>query len=136
MGAAEQQELGFFREPKTASVPVELIWSKRTEGEAFKLACEACTNKDDKEIASDLGLDAATFSRIKSGKNTLNANLIARFCKSVGNTIYVQWIAYQINYGLVLLKSEAERRAEELQVKLDKAEEKLSWAMECLQGKK
>ncbi len=83
-----------------------------------------------------LEIDAGTFSRIKSGKNTLGADLVGDFCRVVGNTIYPEWIAYQIGCGLVVLKTEAERRAEQAEARAHEAEQKLAWAMDLLRGKK
>lgn len=82
-----------------------------------------------------LEIDAGTFSRIKSGKNTLAADLVAAFCGVVGNTIYLEWLAYQVGCGLVMLKTEAERRAECAEARAADAENKLAWAMDLLKGK-
>ena len=135
MGALEQAELALTRKPEAARVPVELVRAKRTSGAAFTLACDA-SGLDDKEIHIALNIDAGTFSRIKSGKNTLGADHIAEFCRIVGNTIYPEWIAYQIGCGLVMLKTEAERRAEEAEARAAEAERKLAWAMEVIKGVK
>lgn len=106
-----QAELGLTRRPESIAIPVEMIRAKKTSGAAFCLACDA-SGLDDKEIHMALELDPATFSRIKSGKNTLAADQIARFCTVVGNRIYAEWIAYQLGCTLVMIKSEAEKRAE------------------------
>lgn len=59
-----------------------------------------------------LGVDAGYFSNIKKGKATLQADIVANFCALVGNTVYLEWLAYQVGCQLVVIKSEAERRAE------------------------
>ena len=134
MSALEQPELSLARAPAKTRVPVELIRSRRTAGAAFTLACDASC-LDDKEIHMALEIDAGTFSRIKSGKNTLAADLVAAFCGVVGNTIYLEWLAYQVGCGLVMLKTEAERRAECAEARAADAENKLAWAMDLLKGK-
>lgn len=135
MSNLSQHELALARQPRCTTVPVELIHSKRTAGAAFTLACDA-SGLDDKEIHLALDIDAATFSRIKAGKNTLGADHIAEFCRVVGNSIYPEWIAYQIGCGLVVLKSEAERRAEQAEARAAEAEKKLAWALEVIGGRK
>jgi hypothetical protein len=126
----QQSELSLIRKAsQQVDVPVAMIYARKNQGSAFTLACEA-SGRDDKEIYLDLGIDAGTFSRMKDGKNTLSNDRMHDFCAAVGNTILPQWIAYQVGCGLVLLKTEAERRAEEAEARADEAERKLAWAME------
>jgi hypothetical protein len=134
MSALEQPELALARAPAKTLVPVELIRSRRSAGAAFTLACDA-SGLEDKEIYLALGVDAGTFSRMKAGKNTLGADLVADFCRVVGNTIYPEWLVYQVGCGLVVLKTEAERRAEQAEARAEDAEKKLAWAMDLLRGK-
>ncbi len=123
----DHPELALVRSPKQVEVPKELIYTKKTSGAAFTLACDtSCL--DDKEIYMAVGIDAGYFSNIKKSKATLQADLIGEFCKVVGNSIYPEWIAYQIGCTLVVIKSEAERqrdaekaRADRLQIQLDMA---------------
>lgn len=93
-------------------VPIELIRVQKTAAAAFTLACTA-SGLDDKEIYLALGIDAGYFSNIKKGKATLQADLVADFCRLVKNTVYPEWQAYQVGCTLVMIKTEAERRAEE-----------------------
>ena len=131
---AEQRELSLIRKASRVEVPVEMIYSRKNQGSAFTLACSA-SGLEDKEICLDLGIDAGTFSRMKDGKNTLSADRMRDFCEVVGNTILPLWIAYQVGCGLVLLKTEAERRAEVAEARAVEAEKKLAWAMQIMQGK-
>lgn len=109
--AVEQGELGLARKPDQVAVPVELIRSKKTKGGAFTLACDA-SGLEDKEIAGAMNppIDAGTFSRLKSGTNTLDSDRVAEFCAVVGNTIYPEWFAYQVGCTLVMIQTEAERQ--------------------------
>lgn len=130
-----QHELSLIRKAsQQVDVPVSMIHGRKNQGAAFTLACEA-SGRDDKEIYLDLGIDAGTFSRMKDGKNTLSNDRMRDFCEAVGNTILPQWIAFQVGCGLVLLKTEAERRAEIAEARADEAEKKLEWAMQIMQGK-
>lgn len=134
MKDVEQSELGLTRRPNRVEIPVEMVRSKRTAGAAFTLACDA-SGLEDKEICSALGVDKATFSRMKNGTNTLDADLIHKFCQIVGNTIYVEWIAYQVGCGTVLLKSELERRLEEMERRFEREQEKARLLADVLQGR-
>lgn len=129
-----QTELALARRPQMVDVPVELICAKKNAGAAFTLACDT-SGLDDKEIYMALGIDAGTFSRIKSGTNTLNADRLRDFCAVVGNSIYPEWLARQIGCTLVMLKTEAERRAEEAEARAAEAEQKVALLMELVRGK-
>jgi hypothetical protein len=113
-----QHDLPLARAPKQVAVPIEMVHSKRTSGAAFTLACDS-SGLEDKEIHLALGIDAGYFSNIKHCKATLQADLIAKFCTIVGNTIYPEWIAYQVGCTLVMIKSEAERRADAEKARAD-----------------
>lgn len=127
-------ELALVRAPNRVAVPIELIHGKRTAAAAFTLACDT-SGLEDKEIYMALGIDAGYFSNIKKGKATLQADLIAKFCELVGNTIYIEWHAYQVGCTLVMIKSEAERRAEAAEARAAEAERKLAFAKELLAGR-
>lgn len=132
MNALDRQvELALTRAANPVDVPVELIRAKRSAGAAFGLACDA-SGLDDKEIYMALELDAGTFSRMRKGTNTLAGDLVAKFCEVVGNKIYVEWMAYQLGCGLVMLKSEAERRAEMLDAQLREERLKTQTLLEAL----
>jgi hypothetical protein len=130
----DQPELPLARQPARVEVPIEMVWSKRTAGAAFTLACDV-SGLDDKEVYLALDIDAGYFSNIKKGKATLQGDLIAKFCGVVGNTVYPQWIAYQIGCGLVMLKTEAERRLEAAEARAVDAERRLQFATELLRGR-
>lgn len=129
-----QSELSLAREPSRVAVPIELVRSKRTAAAAFTLACDT-SGLEDKEIYLSVSIDAGYFSNIKKGKATLQADLTARFCDVVGNTIYPEWIAHQVHCTLVLIKSEAERRADAAETRALEAERKLAFATELLIGR-
>lgn len=118
MNALDRQaELALARPPRQVEIPVELVRAKRSAGAAFSLACDA-SGLEDKEIYLALDIDPGTFSRIKKGTNTLPADMLATFCRVVGNVIYADWLAFQIGCGLVVLQTEAERRAIEAEAAL------------------
>lgn len=115
-------------------MPIEMIRAKRSKGAAFTFACDA-SGLEDKEIAMSLNIDAGTFSKMKKGMATLDADVIREFSKVVGNTIYSEWLAYQVGCTLVMIQSEAERLAQEVKVELEKEREKNKFLMQLFQVK-
>lgn len=126
MTLIEQPELALAREPNRSEVSIEVVRAQKTAAAAFTLACSV-SGLEDKEIYLALDIDAGYFSNIKKGKATLQADLVSRFCDVVGNKIYPEWQAYQLGCTLVMVKTEAERRAElaEERAKAAEAENKL-----------
>lgn len=125
----DQGELALAREATAVRVPIEMIRIQKTAAAAFTLACTS-SGLEDKEIYLALGIDAGYFSNIKKGKATLQADLVAEFCKLVKNTVYPEWQAYQVGCTLVMVQTEAERRADAEKKRADAAELKLSVLME------
>lgn len=107
-----QAELPLARPAQRSSVPIEMVRQQRTAAAAFSLACTV-SGLEDKEIYLALQIDAGYFSNIKKGKATLQADLVAAFCRVVGNTVYLEWQAFQVGCTLVMIKTEAERQLEE-----------------------
>ncbi len=118
----DHPELALAREPERRGVPHYLIHTQKHASAAVCLACQT-SGLDDKEIYLSLGVDASQWSRIKKGESNFPADKIAAFCAVVGNNVYPEWIAYQVGCGLVMLRSEAERRADALKVELDRERE-------------
>jgi hypothetical protein len=130
----DQQELALARTPQRSSVAVETIRAQKTAAAAFTLACSV-SGLEDKEIYLPLSIDAGYFTNIKKGKATLQADLVAHFCELVGNTIYPEWAAFQVGCTLVLIQTEAERRAAIAEQRAHAAETKLAWAEKLLAGR-
>ena len=113
------------KEPNRFEVSIETIRSQQHSGKAFALACD-CSGLDGKEIYMELGVDAARFSHMKKANAALPADLVKKFCDIVGNTIYLEWLAYQVGCTLVMIKSEAERRLTLSEQRVKKAEEEIA----------
>ena len=116
------------------SMPLELVRRQRTAAQAFCLAVQS-SGLEDQDICEVLGIDAGYFSRIKSGKATLQGDLVGPFCVLVGNNIYLEWKAYQIGCTLVQIQTEAERRATAAEERARKAEEQLRLLKELFVAK-
>lgn len=131
-----QTDLALVRAPQRISVPVELIRSRKSKGAAFTLACDT-SGLEDKEIAGAMNppIDLGTFSRIKNGTNSIDADRIAEFCEVVGNKVYPEWLAYQVGCTLVMIQTEAERRAAEAEHALAEEQAKVRLLMQILNGK-
>lgn len=127
-------ELPLARQAERRGVQHDLIHSQKSAAAAVSLACQV-SGLDDKEIYMSLNIDAAQFSRIKKGDSNFPADKIAAFCGVVGNTVYPEWIAFQIGCGLVMLKSEAERLADELRAELDEVKKINALMQSLLVGK-
>lgn len=130
----DQAELALTREPSRMTIPIELIRSKKTAGAAITLACDS-SGLEDKEIYLALDIDAGYFSNIKKGKATLQADLLREFCKVVGNNVFPEWLAYQVGCTLVMIKTEAERRAEEAENRAAAAEAENRLMRQLLAGR-
>ncbi|MDO9131994.1 MAG: transcriptional regulator [Hydrogenophaga sp.] len=129
MQVATQRELDLFRQPEPNDVPLDLIRKQPGPGAAFTMACSS-SGLADQTIYEFVGIDAGTFSKIKKGLATLQADLLNKFCYAVNNRIYPEWCAYQLGCTLVQIQSEAERQlAIEREARKD-AELKLSVLME------
>lgn len=134
MRSEEQGELSLARPPAKTAVPMELVRAQRHAAAAFSLACQA-SGLDDKEIYLPLAIDSGTFSRIKKGEANFPLDKLHEFCKTVGNRIFADWIAYQVGSVLVLIKTEAERRAEEAEARAALAEERQRYLEGLLAGR-
>jgi hypothetical protein len=129
-----QTELPLARPAQRTAVPIELVRAQKSAAAAFSLAC-AVSGLEDKEVYLALGIDAGYFSNIKKGKATLQADLVGLFCEIVGNTIYPEWQAYQVGCTLVMIKTEAERRAEEAEQRAASLEAENKLMRQLLQGR-
>jgi hypothetical protein len=134
MSDVDQAELALTREPQHMTIPIELIRSKKTSGAAITLACDS-SGLDDKEVYLALGIDAGYFSNIKKGKATLQGDLLKDFCRVVGNSVYPEWLAYQVGCTLVMVKTEAERRAEQAEQRAMAAEAENKLMRQLLAGR-
>ena len=129
-----QGELALARRAEPNEVPEEMIQRQKTGAAALCLACQS-SGLEDKEIYSALKIDAGYFSRMKKGEASLQADQVQPFCEVVGNLIYVQWQAYQVGCKLVLIKSEAERRAEHAEERLRAVDAENKLMRQLLQGR-
>lgn len=130
----DQPELALARKADLMDVPLELVLKQSTLSGAVAL-CVQLSGLDDKEIYLSLGIDAGHWTRIMKGDAHFPLNKLNDLCTMCGNESPLIWWANSRGYGLVMLKSEAERRAEESAAALEKEREKNKLLMQLLQGK-
>lgn len=115
----QQIELTLAREPARSEVSNEVIARLPTWAAAFVLSISV-SGLDDKEIYLSLGIDAATWSRIRKGEANLPEEKRGDFYDIVGNEIPLIWSALRRGYQLVMIQTEAERRADAERARADK----------------
>lgn len=115
-------------------VPLELVLKQPSFAGAIAL-CVQLSGLDDKEIYLSLGIDAGHWTRIMKGDAHFPVNKLNDLMTMCGNEAPLQWFAHSRGYGLVMLKSEAERRAEEAEKRAKEAEDRVRFLTQVLQGK-
>lgn len=126
-----QPELPLARRVDRVVVPMDLVVKLQSFSSAIAL-CVQLSGLEDKEVYIPLGIDSGHWTRIKQGKANFPENKLRELMDLCGNEVPLIWLAYIRGYGLVLLKSEAERRAEAAELRAQEAEKKLAWAMEFM----
>lgn len=111
------------------SISVDVIARQRNFLSALTL-CVQSSGLEDKEIYMQLGIDAGHWSRIMKGDAHFPVNRLNDLCEICGNEAPLIWWAHSRGYGLVMLKTEAERRIEDLETQLAKERERRQWAEE------
>lgn len=128
---ADHPELPLARRVERFEVPMDLVIKLASFSAAISL-CVQLSGLEDKEVYIPLGIDSGHWTRIKQGKANFPENKLRELMDLCGNEVPLIWLAYIRGYGLVLLKSEAERRAEAAELRAQEAEKKLAWAMEFM----
>lgn len=104
-----QVDLPLVRQP--VDVDLRTIVRQSTHSQAIEL-CRTAAGIEDKEIYMQLGIDAAVWSRIKSGKAHFPHELYVRYQEYCGNHAPFIWVGDQLGYDMTTLRrkqSETER---------------------------
>lgn len=134
LSSPDHPELTLVRRVEKQEVAIELV-SRQPSLSAAVALCISLSGLDDKEIYIPLDIDPGHWTRIKKGEAHFpldKLNLLMELC---GNQAPLLWLAHSNGYGLVLLKSELERRLDEMQIALQKAREREELMRDLLQGK-
>ena len=87
---------------------------------------------NDATVCAELGIDAATYSKIKSGSRHFPPDKIPDAMDLAGNDIPLRWLAHKRGCGVFKLQSELERENEDLKRKLAEQSKKFEHFTEFL----
>ena len=108
-------------------VDVDLAEIRRQPNWASVLSL--CANKSglqDKLIAADIGVDNATWSRVKSGQNALSGDQLDKLMDRCGNEAPLFWLLLRRGYdprSLRRIESDIERENRQLRERLQSVEQ-------------
>lgn len=132
--AVDQPQLVLTRRVDKFKLALELVINQRTLSAAIAL-CVQMSGLDDKEVYLSLEIDAGHWNRIMKGDAHFPVNKLSDLMDLCGNEAPLMWLAHHRGYGLVVLQSEAEKRAESAELALRAEREKNKMLMEIVQGK-
>jgi hypothetical protein len=132
---AHHPELALVRRVDPVAVPIELVLKQSTLAGAIAL-CVQLSGLEEKEVYLSLDIDAGHWTRIMKGEAHFPVNKLVAMMDLCGNEAPLIWLANARGYGLVVLKTEADRRAEHAEARAQEAEKKLAWALEVINGKR
>lgn len=132
--AVDHPELPLARNADRVDVPLELVVKQPTFAGAIAL-CVQLSGLEDKEVYLALEIDAGHWSRIMKGDAHFPVNKLNDLMNMCGNEAPLMWLANSRGYGLVILKTESERRAEAAERALAEERSKVKLLTDLLQGK-
>lgn len=132
--AIDHPELPLARKADRVDVPLELVVKQPTFAAAIAL-CVQLSGLEDKEVYLALEIDAGHWSRIMKGDAHFPVNKLNDLMDMCGNEAPLMWLANSRGYGLVVLKTESERRAEAAERALADERSKVKLLTDLLQGK-
>lgn len=135
MNAFAHPELALARRADESSVSMPLVAAQKCMAKAIAL-CVQASGLDDKEIYLSLEIDAGHWSRIVKGDAHFQVNKLCQLMDLCGNEAPLMWLAHARGKGLVVLKTEAERRAEKAEHDLQAERAKVAMLTEILAGRK
>lgn len=130
----EQGRLMLTSAKPMLDVPLDSIMARKTLLGAINL-CIDLSGLEDKECYLPLGIDAGHFSNLRKGKGHFPPDKVNDLMDLCRNEVPLIWLAHVRGYGLVVLKSEAERRAEAAEKRATEAEKKLAYAESLITGR-
>lgn len=132
--SVEQGDLSLSRRTVWVDLPVDMVQKQKSLLGAVNL-CITESGLEDKEIYLALGIDPGHFSNMRKGVGHFPTNKLNDLCDLCGNEAPLIWWANSRGKGLVLLVTEAERRAQAAESRAQDAEEKLRFLTLVMQGK-
>jgi hypothetical protein len=132
--AVEQGALMLSRAEPLIDVPVDSILARKSLLGAINL-CIDLSGLENKEVYLPLGIDAGHFSNLRKGEGHFPTDKVNDLMDMCRNEVPLLWLAHRRGYGLVVLKSEAERRAEAAERRAQEAELKVRVLTEAISGR-
>lgn len=123
-----------IREVGKIEVDQRVVFARPSLSEAIAL-CVQVSGLEEKEVYLSLEIDAGHWTRIMKGDAHFPVNKLNNLMDLCGNEAPLMWLANSRGYGLVVLKTEAERRAELAERALREERDKVRFLTELLQGK-
>lgn len=135
LSAVDHPELPLARKVEKTDVPLAVVVRQPTMAQAIAL-CVQVSGLEDKEVYLSLGIDAGHWTRIMKGDAHFPVNKLDELMDLCGNEAPLIWLSNCRGYGLVLLKTEAERRIEALESELSHERERRQWAEDMALGRR
>lgn len=132
--AVDHPELPLARKADRLDIPLDLVLKQPTLSAAIAL-CVQASGLEEKEVYLPLGIDAGHWTRIMKGDAHFPVNKLNDLMDLCGNEAPLMWLANSRGYGLVILKTEAERRAEAAERALEEERSKVRLLTDLLKGK-
>ena len=129
-----QPQLALSRRAIVTNIPIELVIAQKCLSSAIAL-CIQVAGLQESEVCLSLGIDSGHWTRIKKGDAHFPVNKLNDLMDLCGNQVPLTWLANSRGYGLVLLKSEAERQRDEAEHDLNVERQKNQMLMDLLKGK-
>jgi hypothetical protein len=130
----EQGALLLTRAESMIAVPMDSLLARKTLLGAINL-CIDLSGMEAKEIYLALGIDAGHFANLRKGVGHWPTDKFIDLMVLCRNEAPLMWLAHQRGYGLVVLKTEAERRAEAAERRAEVAEMKVRVLQEAINGR-
>lgn len=135
LNPVDHPELPLARKADKTEVPLSLVVRQTSLAQAIAL-CVQVSGLEDKEVYLSLGIDAGHWTRIMKGDAHFPVNKLGELMDLCGNEAPLIWLSNSRGYGLVLLKTEAERRIETLEAALSQERERRQWAEDMAMGRR
>lgn len=132
--AVDHPELPLARKADRVDIPLDLVIKQPSLAAAISL-CVQASGLEEKEVYLPLEIDAGHWTRIMKGDAHFPVNKLNGLMDMCGNEAPLMWLSHSRGYGLVILKTEAERRAEAAERALNEEREKVKLLTNLLQGK-
>ena len=133
MTVDHQQHLTLSRRANRVAVTAEMLEAQKSLLAAINL-CVTLSGLSDQEVAAELEIQPAQFSRIKTGESHFPPNKLGPLMDLCGNEAPLLWLAHSRGKGVHLLKSEAERQRDDALAQLTLEQVKVQALMEAMRG--